>query len=95
MPLTAIADGINANLPAGGFDGSLKFDCGEDGVIVLTNGAASTTDQDTDCTIRLSTENLTKLLTGKLNPMTGVMMGKLKLSGNAGVAMKLGSLLKG
>ncbi len=95
MPLTTIADGINANLPEGGFDGSLKFDCGKDGVIVLSDGAASTTDQDTDCTIRLSTENLTKLLTGKLNPMTGVMMGKLKVSGNAAVAMKLGALLKG
>ncbi|WP_421702259.1 SCP2 sterol-binding domain-containing protein [Aliiroseovarius sp.] len=95
MTLTTIADGINANLPKGGFEGSLKFDCGADGVIVLADGAASTTDQDTDCTIRLSTDNLTKLLTGKLNPMTSVMMGKLKVSGNAGVAMKLGALLKG
>ncbi len=95
MPMTEIANGINTNLPQGGFDGSLKFDCGADGVIVLANGVASTTDQDTDCTIRLSRDNLTKLLTGKLNPMTGVMMGKLKVTGNAGVAMKLGSLLKG
>ncbi len=95
MPLTAIADGINANMPAGGFEGSLKFDCGDDGVIVLANGAATTLDQDTDCTIKLSKDNLGKLLTGKLNPMTGVMMGKLKVSGNAAVAMKLGSLLKG
>ena len=95
MPLTEIADGINANMPEGGFEGSLKFDCGDDGVVVLADGAATTADQDTDCTIRLSKDNLTKLLTGKLNPMTGVMMGKLKLSGNAAVAMKLGSLLKG
>ena len=95
MSLTAIADGINANMPEGGVDGSLKFDCGDDGVIVLADGVATTIDRETDCTIKLTTENLTKLLTGKLNPMTSVMTGKLKISGNAGVAMKLGALLKG
>ncbi|WP_197917666.1 SCP2 sterol-binding domain-containing protein [Thiosulfatihalobacter marinus] len=75
------------------FDGSLKFDCGDAGVVVLADGTATTCDQDTDCTIRISEENLVKLLTGKLNPMTGVMMGKLKVSGDMGVAMKLGKLL--
>lgn len=76
------------------FDGSLKFDCGTDGVIVLADNAVSREDQDTDCTIRITQSNLAKLITGKLNPMTGVMMGKLKVSGDARVAMKLGELLK-
>ncbi|WP_370231695.1 SCP2 sterol-binding domain-containing protein [Cognatishimia sp.] len=88
-----IAEKIGAGLTGKSFDGSLKFDCGDDGVIVLADGAASTTDQDTDCTIKISQDNLIKLLTGKLNPMTGVMMGKLKVSGDMGVAMKLGKLL--
>ena len=92
--LERIAEGINQGLSGRGFDGSLKFDCGADGVIVLADGVASTEDRDTDCTIALSLENLQKLLTGKLNPMTGVMMGKLKISGNPAVAMKLGSLLR-
>lgn len=76
------------------FDGSLKFDCGDDGVVVLADGTAGLEDRETDCTIRISEDNLVKLLTGKLNPMTGVMMGKLKVSGDMGVAMKLGQLLK-
>lgn len=88
-----IAEKIGAGLSGKDFDGSLKFDCGEDGVIVLADGATSTEDQDTDCTIKISQDNLIKLLTGKLNPMTGVMMGKLKVSGDMGVAMKLGKLL--
>ena len=75
------------------FDGSLKVDCGDEGVIVLSDGTATTEDQDTDCTIRMTLDNLVKLLTGKLNPMTGVMTGKLKISGDMGVAMKLGKLL--
>lgn len=93
MALNDIAARISEGLSGRTFDGSLKFDCGEDGVIVLANDKADTNDRDTDCTIRISTDNLTKLLAGKLNPMTGVMMGKLKVSGDMGVAMKLGQLL--
>ena len=91
--LQEIAEGIQKGLADKRFDGSLKFDCGADGVIVLADNTATTQNRETDCTIRISRENLGKLLTGKLNPMTGVMMGKLKISGDMGVAMKLGQLL--
>lgn len=76
------------------FDGSLKFDCGAEGVIVLADGTATDQDQPADCTLKLSGENLSKLLAGKLNPMTAVMLGKIKISGNLAVAMKLAELLK-
>ncbi|WP_370252902.1 SCP2 sterol-binding domain-containing protein [Nioella sp.] len=95
MALEEIAERIRAGLGGKAFDGSLKFDCGEDGVIVLADGSATTEDRDADCTLSLSQDNLVKLLTGKLNPMTGLMMGKLKVSGNPAVAMKLSQLLKG
>lgn len=95
MALEEIAERIRAGLGGKAFDGSLKFDCGEDGVIVLADGSATTEDRDADCTLSLSRDNLVKLLTGKLNPMTGLMMGKLKVSGNPAVAMKLSQLLKG
>lgn len=93
MTLQEIANRIQVGLNGTRFEGSLKFDCGDAGVIVLADNQASTTDQNTDCTIRLSQDNLGKLLTGKLNPMTGVMTGKLKISGDISVAMKLGQLL--
>ena len=93
MTLTDLADRIREGLAGKEFDGSLKFDCGEEGVIVLANGTASTEDREADCTIRLSRENLEKLLSGKLNPMTGVMLGKLKVSGDMAVALGLGRLL--
>ena len=95
MALEEIAERIRASLGGKAFDGSLKFDCGEDGVIVLADGSATTEDRAADCTLSLSQDNLVKLLTGKLNPMTGLMMGKLKVSGNPAVAMKLSQLLKG
>lgn len=93
MSLSDLAANIQSGLSGKTFQGSLKFDCGEDGVIVLADQTATTDDCDTDCTIRISHDNLVKLLTGKLNPMTGVMMGKLKVSGDMGVAMNLGKLL--
>ncbi|NSY37417.1 SCP2 sterol-binding domain-containing protein [Leisingera sp. ANG59] len=93
MALDDIAAGIRDGLTGKSFDGSLKFDCGTDGVIVLSDGSASTDDRETDCTLRLSAENLKKLLTGNLNPMTAVMMGKIKISGDMGVAMKLSKLI--
>ncbi|XP_034038282.1 non-specific lipid-transfer protein [Thalassophryne amazonica] len=42
-----------------------------------------------DCTIIMSDEDLLDLMTGKLNPQTAFFKGKLKISGNMGMAMKL------
>jgi putative sterol carrier protein len=74
--------------------GSLKFDSGDDGVIILEDQSVSTTDRESDCTIKITAPNLAKLIKGKLNPMTGVVTGKLKVSGDARIALKLGELLK-
>ena len=93
MSLETIAAGIRKALETRRFSGSLKFDCGSDGVIVLADGTATTDDRETDCTLTISEDNLGKLLAGKLNPMTGVMLGKLKVSGDLGVAMGLAKLL--
>lgn len=95
MPLTPIYEKIERGLTKVSFDESLKLDCGEDGVIVLQDGALSRDDTDTDCTIKMSRSNLEKLMTGDLNPMTAFMMGKIKVSGDMSVAMRLGQLLKG
>ena len=92
--LADILPKLQAGLEKRSFEGSLKFDCGDAGVIVLADGTATDVDQDTDCTLRLSEDNLVKLLTGKLNAMSAVMMGKIKISGNPAVAMKLADLLK-
>ena len=95
MPLQSIADKIQVGLGKSDFIDTLKFDCGDDGVIVIADKQTSLVDQATDCTIRISARNLEKLVAGNLNPMTGVMMGKLKISGDTSVALKLGKLLKG
>ena len=42
-----------------------------------------------DCTVAITLENLNNLLTGKLDPVTGFMGGKFKVSGDMSLAMKL------
>ncbi|MPR33556.1 SCP2 sterol-binding domain-containing protein [Salmonirosea aquatica] len=46
-------------------------------------------DNDAECTLEISTKNALKMLDGDLNPMTAFMMGKLKVKGDMGVAMKI------
>jgi putative sterol carrier protein len=88
-----IAANIRKALEGKDFVGSLKFDCGDDGLIVLADGTAVTVDRDADCTLRHSRENLIALLKGKLNPMMAIATGKLKLSGNPTIALGLAKLI--
>lgn len=50
------------------------------------------TDKKADCTISMSDTDLLALMTGKMNPQTAFFQGKLKITGNMGLAMKLQSL---
>ncbi len=91
--LAQITEQMAEGLKDRAFDGTLKFDCGDAGVIVLADGTASQEDRETDCTVSISEDNLVKLLAGDLKPTTALMLGKLKVSGDMGTAMKLGQLL--
>lgn len=78
----------------------VRFALGADGDIWLdaTGGVVkvsvdSNGDDAPDCTLRLSADNLAKLMQGKLNPMLAFSLGKLKVDGSKGVAMKLAGLL--
>ena len=49
---------------------------------------------ESETTIILSEENLEKLINGTLDPTMSFMMGKLKVKGKMGYALKLSSLLE-
>ena len=44
-------------------------------------------------TMRISAENLEKLIAGTLDPTMAYMTGKLKVEGKMGVALKINSML--
>lgn len=78
---------------------TVLFDLGDDGKILLdaTGGGVKLTpnpdSDDAETTLALSTENLLKLMEGDLNPMVAFTMGRLKVFGSKGIALKLSSLL--
>ena len=76
-----------------GFDRSVKFDTGADGVIVIDGQSISTTDAPADCTIKLSLDDLEELISGDLNPTSAFMTGKIKIEGDMSVAMALSQVL--
>ena len=93
MGIQAIADQLKPKVESAGFDRSVKFDTGGDGVIVIDGATISTTDGPADCTIKLSLDDLKDLISGDLNPTMAFMTGKIKIEGDMSVAMALSSLM--
>ncbi|MGB0505901.1 MAG: SCP2 sterol-binding domain-containing protein [Pikeienuella sp.] len=75
------------------FENILKFDCGDDGVLVINRDQVGVVDMDADCTIKVSKKNLKKLMTGKISPTVAFMTGKVKIEGDMSVALQMTSLL--
>jgi len=98
MDLPAITDAMRQKMgDDSGLNAILKFDCGEDGVIVLDGRSSPNRvvndNIDADCTIKISRTNLVALMTGKMDPTMGFMTGKFKVSGDMTVALKLQKVL--
>lgn len=80
----------------------VRFDLTDTGETILldgTGGTASITSEaglseagGADTVLILSSDNLAKLIAGRLSPMLAFSTGKLKVEGSKGVAMKLASL---
>jgi putative sterol carrier protein len=93
MAIQDIAEKLKPQVANAGFDRSVKFDTGADGVLLIDGGAISTTDGPADCTIKLSLDDLESLIAGDLNPTMAFMTGKLKIEGDMSVAMALSQLI--
>ncbi len=94
MNLQACTEALRTKVgDASGLNATLKFDCGADGVAYIDGksmpNSVSNENKDADCTVAITLENLAALIQGELEPATGFMMGKFKVSGDMSVAMKL------
>lgn len=93
MSIQDVAEKMRARVESSGFDRSVKFDTGADGIIVIDGQSISTEDAPADCTIVLSLEDLEALISGDLNPTSAFMTGKIKIEGDMSVAMALSQVL--
>ena len=94
MDIQACTETIRTKVGAdSGLAATLKFDCGSDGAIYIdgksTPNSVSNSTDEADCTVGITLENLNAMLKGDLEPATGFMMGKLKVTGDMSVAMRL------
>mgnify|MGYP001458853296 CR=1 FL=1 len=71
-------------------DGKILMDASGDDLKITLNPP----NDEAETTLILSKENMEELITGELSPMVAFTMGKVKVLGSKGVALKLSGLLE-
>lgn len=64
-----------------------------DGTVTPVEVGPAEADAAADTVLAMTSDNLAKLMAGKLSPMMAVVMGKLKISGSKSAALKLAGML--
>lgn len=99
MSLEKITEKMTERVAAkGGIKGKIvKFDFGENGLIRIDGKADPATvgnaDGPADCTVSVSMADFIEIGEGRMNAQMAFMMGKLKVGGDMGIALQLGTIL--
>ncbi len=88
-----IVSGINKKIDGVDMSKSIALKIKDEGSIIVDQSGARAEEADADCTISCSAKTFKGLVDGSVNPMTAVMMGKIKIGGDKMVAMNLGKIL--
>lgn len=99
MSLESITEAIKQKMSmAAGLEAKVKFDFDDDGVIFVDATQSppeiSHEDEEADCTLKCSIETFQGFMDGTQDPTMAFMMGKLKVDGSMGLAMKLNSIIE-
>jgi putative sterol carrier protein len=82
-----------------GLNATIKFDFGESGSILIDgktipNLVTDGMDKKADCSVKMNLDTFGKLVSGELDGTSAFEQGKLRITGNMDVAMKLGPILQ-
>jgi len=91
--VVAAVSALNEKLGGNGFDGVAKFEIENEGTIVIDDAGARASDDAADVTLSASADTFQDILSGDLDATSAFMTGRLKLDGDMGLAMRLGSVL--
>ena len=91
--VAAAVEALNEKLGGNGFDGIAKFEIEDEGAIVIDESGARASDDAADVTLSASADTFQDILAGNLDATSAFMTGRLKLDGDMGLAMRLGSVL--
>ena len=99
MSLETVTSKIKQKLTqAAGLKAKVKFDFGADGLVYVdttqTPALVTNTDGEADTTLACSMTTFEGILAGTQDPNIAFMMGKLKIKGSMGLAMKLNGILE-
>ncbi|MCC6598706.1 MAG: SCP2 sterol-binding domain-containing protein [Alphaproteobacteria bacterium] len=99
MSLESVTQRIKEKMTlAGGLRARVKFNFGEEGLIFVdttqTPALISHEDMEADTTLSCSLKTLNGILEGTQDPNIAFVMGKLKIKGSMGLAMKLNAILE-
>lgn len=83
---------------AAGLQAKVKFNFGDDGIVFVDTTQSppliSHDDTDADTTLSCTLDTFQAILNGTQDPNIAFMMGKLKVQGSMGLAMKLNAILE-
>lgn len=94
MNLQEVTNGIKAKASnAKTIGAAFKFVFEDGGVVHIDSNSqpavVTNEDKPADCTLKMKYKTYEKILKGKTSPTMAVMFGKVKISGDMGLAMKL------
>lgn len=99
MSIESVTDKIRSKMAmAHGISARVKFDFDDEGVIFVdatqNPPVISHDDAEADVTLACKISTLEAIMAGEQDPTMAFMMGKLKVRGSMGLAMKLNAILE-
>ena len=91
--LEAAVAAIKDKMGGAAFDGSVRFDIGDEGSVRIEGETVEISEAEADCVLRADADTFQGILSGDVNPTMAFMTGRLKVDGDMGKAMALSAVL--